>query len=131
MAKGRPALQWSGILFAMVLIVAVLFWWIGKYPFAMCWIGAATAVSALAFWYDKSAAQKMSDKSITTTWQRIPEWSLLWSCLIGGTLGGLVVMLGRRHKTIDGSFKMRLGIIIGLQIGAILMWVWMALTSPH
>ena len=122
----RFAFAWSVALTVATAACASLIWWLVGHPWFWSWLLGASMVSAAAFWYDKSASRREgSSRRI-----RMPEYALLWSCLIGGTLGAIVVMLGRRHKTIDYHFLLVLGIITGLQLGIIGSWMWGRLTAP-
>lgn len=123
--RHRKALIWAGGLMLVTLIVAIALYF-GLYDESrfLVWFVTVTVVTAAAFLYDKQVS-RLNDPG-----RRIPELALLWMCLIGGSVGGIIVMLGRRHKTIDPQFRFMLGIIVGIQIGALLFWIWSALTAP-
>lgn len=71
-------------------------------------LGANIAVFFL-MWKDKNAA-------INRGW-RVPENVLLLFTLLGGTPAMLLARKLFRHKTVKGSFVLRLYLIIALQIG--------------
>ena len=99
-------------------------WWWG-------WLIGANVVAALAFFDDKQRAKKKAGASAgdgdvdvansgkgkgkTKGVSRIPEISLLWVCLIGGTVGGMAVMFWRHHKTNDRKFLFSLVVILIVQ----------------
>lgn len=120
----RGTLIWIGALTLVLAVVTIIAHYLTSMSLRWLWLAVITGGTAGAFFYDKT----MSRRQIVA--RRIPEKALLWLCLIGGTLGGLVVMLGRRHKTIDSEFKLAMGIIIGLQIGALVFWLFNTLTAP-
>lgn len=116
--KRSPKLTWSLALTVIAIVVALLGWWLLTYPRLIVWLLAASLVTATAFWFDKSSAQRWDDPR-----KRIPEFSLLWMCAIGGSLGGVLVMLGRNHKTLDTRFKLWIMLIVGIQMGALGVYV--------
>jgi len=123
--RHRKAAIWAGGLTLATLAAAIALHFLPpEFPAAIVWFVSITLSTALAFLYDKQVS-RLNDPG-----RRIPELALLWMCLIGGSLGGIVVMLGRRHKTIDPQFRFILGIIVGIQIGAVLFWTWSRLTAP-
>jgi len=89
----------------LALLADTIAWWV-------LWLACVNLVALAAFWYDKSVARREAHVR-----HRVPEAALLWICLIGGSPGGIVVMLGRNHKTIDGRFRLGIGVIVGLQMG--------------
>lgn len=124
-SRHRKAAIWAGGLTLATLAAAILLHFVPPdFPPAAVWFIAVTLATALAFLYDKQVS-RLNDPG-----RRIPELALLWMCLIGGSLGGIVVMLGRRHKSIDPQFRFILGIIVGIQIGALAFWLWSRLTAP-
>ena len=56
-------------------------------------------------------------KAIRGSW-RIPERTLLLTCLMGGSYGGLLGMKLFRHKTQHWYFKIGMPLILVLQIAA-------------
>lgn len=122
--RHRKAAIWAGGLTLLALAAAIAMHFLPpEAPALLVWFIAVNAVAAGAFIYDKQVSRR-NDPG-----RRIPELALLWMCLIGGSVGGIVVMLGRRHKTIDPQFRFVLGIIVGIQIGAFLFWLWSRLTG--
>lgn len=122
--RNRKAMIWAAGLTLATLVVAIAIYYmlINEYP-SLVWFITVNGVTGSVFYYDKSVS-KLNDPG-----RRIPELSLLWMCLIGGSVGGIIVMLGRRHKTIDPQFRFILGIIVGIQIGALLFALWSWLTA--
>lgn len=122
--RNRKAMIWaSGLTLATLVMAIAAYFLVFKEGAPLVWFVAVSGITAAAFYYDKSVS-KLNDPG-----RRIPELALLWMCLIGGSVGGIIVMLGRRHKTIDPQFKFILGIIVGIQIGALLFWLWSWLTA--
>lgn len=67
------------------------------------------AVAFLLMLTDKRKAQK-------NLW-RIPESTLLWTALLGGSIGSLAGMYTFRHKTRHLKFTLGIPLILALQIG--------------
>ena len=73
----------------------------------------------IAFWWDKQLARAGS-------W-RIPESTLLWLALAGGSVGAVSAQHWFRHKTRKEPFRTTLYGIVALQSGCIAIW----LLAPH
>lgn len=108
---------------ALIIATALHFLLFPERPM-LVWFMTITGLTAAVFYWDKRVS-RLNDPG-----RRIPELTLLWLCLIGGSVGGIVVMLGRRHKTIDPQFRFMLGIIVGIQIGIVLYAFWSWATAP-
>jgi len=122
--RNRKAMMWAAGLTLATLVVAIAAYFLAfKERAPLVWFLAVSGLTAAAFYYDKSMS-KLNDPG-----RRIPELAMLWMCLIGGSVGGIIVMLGRRHKTVDPQFRFILGIIVGIQIGALVVWIWSRLTA--
>ena len=122
--RHRKAAIWAGALTLLTLAVAIVLHFVPpEAPALLVWFVAVNLITGGAFFYDKHVS-RLNDPG-----RRIPELALLWMCLIGGSVGGIVIMLGRRHKTIDPQFRLVLGIIVGIQIGAFLFWIWNRMTG--
>ena len=67
--------------------------------------------------YDKRAAQR-------GLW-RIPERTLLLAAILGGSVAMLLTMRAIRHKTKHTKFMVGMPVIIVLQVGAILLAIWL------
>ena len=55
---------------------------------------------------------------------RVPERTLHWLALAGGTPAALLGQHLFRHKTIKGSFRLRFWAIAALQAAAVGVWLW-------
>lgn len=66
---------------------------------ALVWFAAFSAVTFLAFGFDKWRASRSGS--------RVPEFSLVLLGALGGWLGGLFGMLVFRHKTAKWIFKFK------------------------
>jgi len=97
-------------------------------PFPWRWllivVAALAAINAAcfaAFAIDKSRARNFNSRN------RIPERTLLNLALIGGSPAAWYAMGKLRHKSAKDSFKQRLllitGLQIGLMIGALYWWI--------
>jgi uncharacterized membrane protein YsdA (DUF1294 family) len=79
------------------------------------WIVAISAFTLLVFKYDKLRAPAARSGT-----ERIPEKALLLLALIGGTPGAVLgIYLPPRHKTSKGSFKLKLLIVVAVQIAVL------------
>ena len=74
----------------------------------LSWVLSASVATFLAFGWDKGAARRGGN--------RIPESALLWLSFVGGTPGALVAMPLFRHKTVKGSFRRNMGLVIAAQV---------------
>ncbi len=74
----------------------------------LAWLGAASAVTAVTYAYDKVAAPR--------GWRRVRERTLWFLCLAGGVAGAWLVFFGMRHKTRHQSFWL-------VQIAASAVWI--------
>lgn len=81
----------------------------------LVWFGVVSAFTLLLFGWDKAMA-KLGRR-------RIPERSLLLSCLAGGAAGGLLGMALFRHKIRKPKFYLTVPLLVLLD-AAILAAVW-------
>jgi len=79
------------------------------------YIFAINALTILAWWLDKRAAK--------WGFRRIPENSLLFISLLGGSVGGVIASKVLRHKTRKQPFKGILYFIMVLQIVALAVYI--------
>ncbi len=112
--KARWALGLIGACLALAIGLGIVSGW----GFAASWLIGVSLVTAGAFWYDKQAAGRQP------MGPRVPEQALLLLCSIGGTIGGVAVMLGRGHKTRDGVFRLGIAVIVGVQATLLALWLW-------
>ncbi|WP_269931862.1 DUF1294 domain-containing protein [Aminobacter sp. HY435] len=83
---------------------------------------AVNGTAFLAFWRDKRLAR--------TGARRIPEKTLLWLALVGGSVGAVIAQQMFRHKTRKEPFRSRLYAIVALHAVAVAMLaIW--LIAPH
>lgn len=54
---------------------------------------------------------------------RIPEASLLWIAVLGGSLGVICGMRLFRHKTLHPKFSIGVPLILALQIIVMIIWI--------
>ena len=83
--------------------------------FAAIWFATFSAVTFLAFGYDKWRASRSGN--------RVPESSLAMLGALGGWLGGLIGMMVFRHKTAKWTFKFKYA--LALIPFAAEVWAWM------
>ncbi len=74
------------------------------------------ALTFLLFFWDKRAARLKR--------RRISERNLLLAALMGGSLGGLLAMYLLRHKTQQVKFTWGLPVILLLQVGLLLFFLF-------
>jgi len=55
---------------------------------------------------------------------RVPERTLHWIALAGGTPAAILGQQVFRHKTIKGSFRLWFWLIASLQAALALLWLW-------
>lgn len=79
---------------------------------------AVNAWTILCFWQDKQRALGGG--------RRIREADLLGLALIGGSPGALLARRWFRHKTRKQPFSMRLYLIVAIQLGALLGWLFVS-----
>jgi uncharacterized membrane protein YsdA (DUF1294 family) len=84
---------------------------------AMVWFAAISAVTFIAFGFDKWLASRSG--------RRIPELSLAMLGALGGWIGGLIGMIVFRHKTAKWTFKLKYAFALipfAAEIWACLHW---------
>ena len=101
--------------FVLTYVVVTLIWDATLY-FALGYLGMSL-VCAVAYWMDKTAAQKGQ-------W-RIPEITLLTLGLFGGWPGAIVAQQTLRHKTSKVSFRIAFWMTVVLNVA-----VFLALSTP-
>jgi uncharacterized membrane protein YsdA (DUF1294 family) len=79
---------------------------------ALLYLAAINGATWLAFATDKAAARAGHD--------RVPEQTLLFMTLIGGTPAAYFARHSLRHKTRKQPFSARLHMIAVLQVGAVI-----------
>jgi len=70
----------------------------------------------LTYGYDKLRAKKEQ-------W-RVPESTLLWLAVVGGSIGAILGMRLFHHKTQHWKFKFGLPLILILQILCVVLYFW-------
>lgn len=78
-------------------------------------LAAMNIVAFIMYGIDKYKAKK-------SEW-RIPESTLLWLAVLGGSVGALVGMKVWHHKTMHKKFYIGVPIILILQL-ALFVWIW-------
>lgn len=81
---------------------------------ALVWFSAFSAVTFLAFGFDKWRARRLG--------QRVSELTLVMLGALGGWPGGLLGMMAFRHKTAKWTFKFKYA--LALIPFAAEIWVW-------
>jgi len=107
--KPSKKIWWAVSLTLIALVFTVLLWYVTGWVWYLWWLLSINIAAGTIFYLDKKRAEKFPDDGA----KRIPELALLWTCLIGGTIGGFATMLYAKHKTRDRKFLLYLtGIII-------------------
>lgn len=84
----------------------------------LIWLGAVSALCALAFWIDKRAAPHPQRR-------RIPEKALLLLISFGGSIGGLWGVFCLRHKSNKrAKFHFRFVVVLSyiMQMGILILF---------
>jgi len=84
---------------------------------AWAWLGAASAVGAVAVAVDKRRARRGQG--------RIPERALLAMALLGGWPGEALAMLAVRHKTRKPRFLVPFAVCAAVNAAALAWWARM------
>ena len=107
--KPSKKIWWAISLTLIALVFTILLYYVTAWPWYLWWLLSINIAAGTIFYLDKRRAVRFPDDGA----KRIPEAALLWTCLIGGTIGGFVVMLQSKHKIRDRKFLFLLtGIII-------------------
>jgi len=115
----RPKGAWTLSLLVLIAAGAVAIN-VGLHQhWVIAWLASANLITLLAFAYDKWRAGRAPEPS-----KRVPEMALLFCCIAGGTVGGIIAMVWRRHKTRDRRFQLRLAMIVMTQMLVIALVVW-------
>lgn len=89
------------------------------YNYFLIYLGIISLVSIIICSYDKIAAKH-------ATRHRIPEATLLWLSILGGSVAMLVTMNLIRHKTRHKKFMIGIPVIIFFQITIpLLIWYFL------
>ncbi len=113
--------RYSVIAFSLVIAAAVVMRMAAPtLDVVACWLFAITAVTVLAYGYDKAIAGSGAI--------RVPEAVLLLLTLAGGTLGALAAMRYFRHKTAKAEFQAKLWLALAVQAAVIIGYVWVKTT---
>lgn len=120
----KRQLSWTGIL--TLIAVAIFFpikeWVLPTWPWIIIWGLILTIITVIAFAYDKQQARRNERRPDEVRGQgRIPEVTLLWLILIGGTIGAAIGMWGLRHKTSDRKFLT--GFVVALVLQALVIGI--------
>lgn len=121
-STGMQPKSWSAIVIAtlfLLFVTAVAF--AGYLPVPILWLYlAASFVTLISYWKDKSAARKGE-------W-RTPESTLHSLALFGGWPGALIAQSLLRHKSSKTSFRLVFFVTVFLNVAA-LMWALTPLGS--
>ena len=107
----KKIVWWAVSLMLIALVFTVLLWYVTDWVWYLWWLLSINITAGTIFFLDKKRATKFPDDGA----KRIPEAVLLWTCLIGGTIGGFATMLYAKHKTRDRKFLLYLTVIIIIQ----------------
>jgi uncharacterized membrane protein YsdA (DUF1294 family) len=111
-SRGNPVRRFTICTFGTALAAAwLMHWQVNRLDVLQCWLIAVTAVTFLAYGYDKFTAIR--------GWTRIPERVLLGLAFTGGTLGALTGMSLFRHKTIKKGFRIKFWFLVVVQIALV------------
>ena len=81
---------------------------------ALVYLAALNALTFLVYGWDKLCAKREGAR-------RVPEKTLLFLAVVGGSVGAIAGMNFFRHKTRHAQFRFGLPLILALQIG-LLAW---------
>jgi uncharacterized membrane protein YsdA (DUF1294 family) len=111
----KPSYRYAAIFFALALLLTVIV--VRVVPDVLAaWIVAISAITFLAFGYDKGVAGSGA--------VRVPERVLLALTAAGGTVGALLAMPVFHHKTIKGAFRRRFWLVVAIQLVVVAAYGW-------
>lgn len=114
MAKRSPYQLFGWIAIAVILLLALVMYYLTGWSLLWIWLAAVNLVTFIAYGYDKALARNGG--------MRIPEIVLHLLALSGGFVGGWIGMYAFRHKTRKLIFKVILALsTIGWLAGLYLM----------
>lgn len=92
-------------------------WAVAGSPWGLlaAWLAAVNLVTFLVFGLDKWKAKRKAGHAPA---RRVPERTLFLLAAAGGSVGALLGMRVWRHKTLHGSFRIGIPLILILQIAA-------------
>lgn len=124
MSKVRRASSYlaSGILLS--LTAALILEGAFSIHLLLTWLISINVFTMIFYWIDKLNAGWVGEKEAREALQmRIPVFTLLALAAVGGSVGGLVGMVSKRHKTRKRSFKSWFVLIVVVQVVA-LLFLW-------
>jgi uncharacterized membrane protein YsdA (DUF1294 family) len=111
----RPSNRYGVIFFALAILLTVILARVVP-DWVVSWIVAVSAITLLAFGYDKGIAGSSA--------MRVPEKVLLALTAAGGTLGALVGMQAFHHKTVKETFRRKFWLVVVAQIAVLAAYWW-------
>jgi uncharacterized membrane protein YsdA (DUF1294 family) len=112
----RPATRYGLIFFALAVLLTLILQRVIP-DWVVAWIIAISAITVLAFGYDKGVAGSGA--------MRVPERVLLALTAAGGTLGAVVGMHVFRHKTVKETFRHRFWLVVVAQVAFLAAYWWL------
>ncbi|MFW5652633.1 MAG: DUF1294 domain-containing protein [Planctomycetota bacterium] len=127
----KRQIGWSAVLtlIAVSIFFPIWIWVLPTWPWPVIWFLLLTLITLAAFAWDKQRARMNGNRPEEVRGHgRVPEVTLLWLILIGGTIGGAIGMWGMHHKTRNRKFLIGFvvalvlqSLVVGLYIGTVLM----------
>ncbi len=117
----RPTNRYGLIFFALAVLLTLIL-----HPvitdWVVAWVVAVSAITLLAFGYDKGVAG--------TGAVRVPETVLLALTAAGGTLGAVVGMQAFHHKTVKETFRRKFWLVVVVQVLVLGGYWWVFRRGP-
>ncbi len=121
--RHSPALIFLALGDAVVVVACGLLAWRLQLQLWLAYLIGINVVTLLAYAYDKFASR--------SDWTRTPEWVLHFFAIVGGSPAALVGQQLFRHKTAKRSFQLWFWLIVGVQVIAAGVLLFLIMRGPR
>ncbi len=100
-----------------VFLLGALLRFLASWHWVWCYLAAVSLTVFFYYGIDKALARSQARR-------RIPEKTLHFFALIGGTPGAFLGQQLFRHKTVKSRFRLVFWLVVVFQLGLVGVWLW-------